>query len=215
MHQPYNVREKSQARLTKAILALRLKNNDSGNYNHADSKISIKQVDHELKHQHNEFTTDGMKGLTSKDSTNKLFILCATVLITWQAVTAASEKKAIAKEARMGKSADGTPEIDSTSNTYEEADRQNISRLAAIGAKEGGIDAIREKIGSAITDPILETSDSSESKTANQIELHFLLKTVLNAAERPAVSDALNEFKAFIATRFDFRGKLVNDVEQL
>ena len=43
----------------------------------------------------------------------------------------------------------------------------------------------------------------------------MLPKTVLNASEHPVALDAHDEYKAFVATRFDFRGKLVNIVEQL
>ena len=89
MDQPYKVRDESRERLKKAILALHLKKNDSGNYNHADAQIFIKQVGRELERQHNESTNDGMKGVTRDDSTNKLIMLCSNVAITWQAVIAA------------------------------------------------------------------------------------------------------------------------------
>ena len=87
--------------------------------------------------------------------------------------------------------------------------------MVAIGAKEGVINATQEKIGNAITNSVLETSDGNESKTINQIELHVLPKTVLDAAEQPAASDARDEFKAFIVTCFNFHGKLVNTVKQV
>jgi hypothetical protein len=64
MDQPYKVRDESRARLKKAILRLHLKKNDSGNYNHADAQIFIREIGRELERQDNEFTTDGMKGLT-------------------------------------------------------------------------------------------------------------------------------------------------------
>ena len=215
MDQTYKVRDESRARIKKAILGLPLKKNESGNYNHADAQIFLKQIDRELERQHNEFTSDGMKGLVSADPDNALVKLRSTVTITWKDVLKASKKAAVAKQARTGKTEDAKPDIESPTDAREEADRQNIARLAAIGAKEGVIDAIQEKIGSAITDSVLETSDGTESKTVDQIELHVLLKTVLDAAERPAASDARDEYKALIATRFDFRGKLVNAVEQL
>ena len=85
--------------------------------------------------------------------------------------------------------------------------------MAAIGAKEDIIDATQEKIGSIITNSVLETYDDTESKTVDQIELHVFLKTVLDAAECPTASDACDEYKAFIATRFDFPDKLVNAVK--
>ena len=49
MDQPYKVRDNSRARLAKKILALRLKKNNSGNYNHADAQFFIKQVGCELE----------------------------------------------------------------------------------------------------------------------------------------------------------------------
>ena len=71
--QPYKVRDKSWARLRKAILGLPLIKNRSVNYNHADAQMPIKRIDCELERQHNKFTTNGMKGLTSDESTNKLY----------------------------------------------------------------------------------------------------------------------------------------------
>ena len=70
MDQPFKVRDKSQARFKKAILALPLRRNDSCNYNYADAQIFNKQVDRELKRQHNEFTTNVTKGLTSNNPNN-------------------------------------------------------------------------------------------------------------------------------------------------
>ena len=58
---------------------------------------------------------------------------------------------------------------------------------------------------SAITDSVLQTSDGTEAKSVDEILLGKFHKTVLEAAERPAASDARDEFKAFVATRFDFR----------
>ena len=77
MDQPFKVRDKSRARVRKAILALPFKKNNSGNYNYADAQIFNKQVDCELQCQYNESTTDGMKGLTSNDHDNK--VSCATI----------------------------------------------------------------------------------------------------------------------------------------
>ena len=83
MYQPFKVRDESRARVRKAILALPFKKNDNGNYDYADAQIFNKQVARELRHQHNEFTTDDMKGLTSKDSTNKLLVLRSNCTIKW------------------------------------------------------------------------------------------------------------------------------------
>ena len=111
MDQRYKVRDDSRARLKKTILTLHLKKNDSGNYNHTDAQIFIQQVGRELERQHNEFTNDGMKGLTSDNSTNKLIMLRSNVAIAWQAVISASEKKAAAKKTQTGKGNDTIPEV--------------------------------------------------------------------------------------------------------
>ena len=66
MDQPLKVRDESQARVKKAILSLPFKKNNSGNYNCSDAQIFNKQVAREFERQHNKFTTNGMKGLTSR-----------------------------------------------------------------------------------------------------------------------------------------------------
>ena len=101
MDHPYKVRDESWARLKKAILALHLKKNNSSNYNHTDAQFFIKKVGYELEHDHNKFSNDGMKGLTSNDYTNKLIMICSKVAITWQAVISASKKKATAEKYRQ------------------------------------------------------------------------------------------------------------------
>ena len=172
MDQTYKVRDESRARIKKAILGLPLKKNESGNYNHADAQIFLKRIDRELERQHNEFTSDGMKGLVSADPDNELVKLRSTVTITWKDVLKASKKAAVAKQARTGKTKDAKPDIESPTDARKEADRHNIEWLAAVGAKEGVIDTIQEKIGSVITDSVLKTSDGTESKTVDQIELY-------------------------------------------
>ena len=62
-------------------------------------KFSLNKLVVTFEWNHNKFTNDCMKGLTSKDSTNKLVVLRATVPITRHAIIAASEKMAAAKEA--------------------------------------------------------------------------------------------------------------------
>jgi hypothetical protein len=213
MEQPFKVRDESRVRVYKAISALPFKKNESGNYTYQDAQIFHKQVVREFGRQYNEFTTNGMEGLTSSDPNNKLLALKSNRAIKWQDVIKTSKAAATAKKLKSGK--DEVPDIDNTADAREEADRQNTTRLSAIGCKEGAIDAIKEKIGSAITDSVLQTSDGVDSKSVDDVDIHLLLKTIIDAAERPAAADARTEYVAFCATRFDFRGKLVNAVEQL
>ena len=89
----------------------------------------------------------------------------------------------MARFALSTKVGDDIPNIIETANVREEAGRQNLSRLAAIGTKEGFIDAICKKVGSSITNSVLQTSDGTEAKSVDKILLSKLLKTVLKAAE--------------------------------
>ena len=213
MEQPFEIRDKSRLRVHKAISALPFKKNESGNFTYQDAQILNKQIVRVFGRQYNEFTTNGMEGLTSSDPNNKLLALKSNRAIRWQEVIKASLAAAKARKAKTGK--EEVPDIESTSDAREEADRQNTTRLSAIGCKEGAIDAIKEKIGSAITDSVLETSDGLDSKSVDDVDIHLLLQTIIDAAERPAAADARTEYVAFCATRFDFRVRLVNAVEQL
>ena len=87
--------------------------------------------------------------------------------------------------------------------------------MAAIGTQEGVIDPICKKVGSTITDSVLQTSNGTETKSVDEILLSKLFTIVLEAAERPAASDAYNVYNALVGTRFDFHTRLVNSVEQL
>ena len=133
MDQPFRTRDESRARVKKEILALPFKKNDSGNYNYADAQIFIKQVAREFERQHNEFTTDGMKGLTGRDTNNKLLALKSNRAIKWQDVIKASKAAAKARNQGSGKDGDEVPDIDNTPDAREEADRQNITRFSAVG----------------------------------------------------------------------------------
>ena len=100
MDQPFKVRGESRARVKKAILALPFKKNDSSNYNYDDAQIFNKQVARQLERQHNKLTTNGMKGLTGKDSTNKLLALRSNRTIKWQDIIKVSKAEAIAKKSK-------------------------------------------------------------------------------------------------------------------
>ena len=76
----------------------------------------------QLEHQHNESTTNGMRGLTSTDSTNKLLVLRANHPITWQDVITQSKAAAVARFAQSSKQGDDAPDIIETANVREEAD---------------------------------------------------------------------------------------------
>ena len=77
------------------------------------------------------------------------------------------------------------PEIATNSNTQEEADRQNTYQLMAIRVKEGVAAGITKIVGKDITNPILRTSDGISFKSVDKYQLHQLVTTITEGAERP------------------------------
>ena len=60
------------------------------------------------------------------------------------------------------------PEITNNSDAQDEADRQNVFRLAAIGIKEGISEGITKIFGKDITNPILQTMEDRDFKSVDQ-----------------------------------------------
>ena len=60
------------------------------------------------------------------------------------------------------------PEINTNSDALDEADPQNVFRLAAIRVKKGIAEEITNIVGRDITNPILRTTDNSDFKSVDQ-----------------------------------------------
>ena len=89
----------------------------------------------------------------------------STVHIKKRDVLAAS--RAAAKQVSIEDSTIG-PEINTNSDAQDEADRQNVFRLAAIRVKEGITEVITKIVGRYITNRILRTTDNSNFKSVDQ-----------------------------------------------
>ena len=99
-----------------------------------------------------------------------------------------------------------TPDITINANAQDEADRQNTSRLAAIGIKESIAAEITLIVGDHITNPIFSTTDGADFRTFDQYAIHQLLSAVTNGAKRPLVTDVM-------ATSFDWRESAATNLE--
>ena len=64
------------------------------------------------------------------------------------------------------------PDIANNSDAQDEADRQNVFRITAIGAKKGIAEGITKIVGREITKPILRTTDNSSFKSVDQYQIH-------------------------------------------
>ena len=98
-----------------------------------------------------------MKGLISKNP-NKLTNFKANVAVTKADVKAAS----IAAVAAIGGNA--APEITTNEDAQEEANRQNVFRLAVVGTKEQMAKEIIARVGRSVTNPILRNAEGYNSE---------------------------------------------------
>ena len=127
----FRVRGDTCTRVTTEISALKLHKNEDGGYAYDDALIFKKQIERVFERQYYESYSDDMKGLLAKDP-NDLNAILLTKLVSRRSVL--KESKAItAKESTSTNIV--APEITSNTDAQEEADRINMFRLAAIGAK--------------------------------------------------------------------------------
>ena len=106
-----------------------LPKDDVGGYRYNHAVTLVENIEGVLEDQYSENATDGMKGLLS-DGANELTDFKANVAIRVPKVKAAS----IAAAALISTTA--VPHISTNEDAQEEANRQNVFRLACVGAKE-------------------------------------------------------------------------------
>ena len=63
----------------------------------------------------------------------------------------------------------------------------------------------RKKVGTAITDNVLRTSDGTDVKGVDDYELHQLINAIIQGATRPALSKIRLQLAAIVNFPFDWR----------
>ena len=89
-----------------------------------------------------------------------------------------------------------------------------MKNQAMMGAKQGVVDAFIHKFGAEITDPILCTPDG-DLKAIDEFSIHELIQAVKDATDRPQASAILEEIREATRFGFNFRQKVITNVEQL
>ena len=159
----------------------------------------IKNINLVLDQQLFEESADGVVGLGS-ETPNTLTNFKSNVAIKKSNVKRQSIAEAQAESSTMSIVA---PKITTNADTQDEADRQNTTRIAAIGVKEAIAAAITLIAGAQITNPILRTTDGSDFQTVDEYELHKLLSAVRGGAERPSATVIIQMVVDVMATTFD------------
>ena len=85
--------------------------------------------------------------------------------------------------------------------------------LAAQCTKEDAAAGITAIFGKDITDTILRTSDGPDQRGRDEYSPNPLMKAVINGADRSATKDIHKQFGALVAIQFDFRQKILTNVE--
>ena len=127
----FRVRTDARTRVRAEMAELLLHKNEVGGYAYNDAKTLAIQIERVLERQLFEDSSDGMKGLASS-TPNTLTKYRANINIKKKDVIAQSAAAAADASTSTNTVA---PEI-TADNAQEEADRQNVFRLAAIGVKK-------------------------------------------------------------------------------
>ncbi len=132
-------------------------------------------------------------------------------------ITAAEVINMPKKEAKAESTTTGMtvhPKITSHADAQVEAEWLNTNNQALIGAKEGVVEALTTFVGTNIIDTILCQADG-DFKGLDEYTLHELLKAAINGADRPPVTDILDQLLAVFNYVFDMHKKISMNMETL
>ena len=205
----FRVRTEARTRVLTEMSEIRLHKNEVGGYAYNDVNTLITKIERALECQLFKNSADGIKGLTS-DVGNALNDYKLTVHIKKRDVIAAS------REAAERASTDDSTvkqEINNNSDAQDEADWQNVFRLASVGFKEGIAEGITKIVRRDITNPILRTTDNSNFKSVDKYQIHQLFTAITEGVERPESSNIRRQFVNITGKIFDWRETVVTNIE--
>jgi len=204
----FRVRTEAAERIKAAMVAHKLPKDSVGGYKYNHAVTFIENIEGVLEDEYFEAAKDGMKGLTSEEP-NELTGFKANV-----AITKADVKKASLEAAALVSSTTAA-EITTNEDAQEEANRQNVFRLASIGVKEGMAREITARVGVSITNPILRHPDGVRMKKVDEYLLHELVAAVMEGAERPSPIEIRKQLTGIMGFTFDWRETGATNQERL
>ena len=203
----FRVRTETAERVRLAMEKHTLTKDSVGGYRYNDAVTFIENVEGVLEDEYFENANDGMRGLVDSIP-NELTRFKANV-----AITRADVKRQSIADAPGGDASKA--EITSNEDAQEEANRQNVFRLACIGAKESIAKDITNRVGKSITNPVLRHPDGIRMKKVDEYQLHELLKVVLEGAARPDPIEIRRKIAAIMNYVFDWRETAATNQERL
>jgi hypothetical protein len=203
----YSARASTKAQVVAKIAKLLFKKNDNGQYMHAAIATLAHGIERIMKGTYNP--CDAGKG-TSGVLIQNAYGPKSNKAVTPEAVLKEA-KEAAAKESK----ATGTrvtPAFTLYSEAQEEADRCNVAAQAMIGAKEGIVEALTALVGTNITDCVLHTSDG-DFKSVEEYTVHEVMQVAHENADRPPMTDVLEQLIKVLHYTFDFHMKISANTE--
>ena len=213
MSEAYVARPQNRAMALERLQKVKLPKDELGQYKHDDAVKYTELVKRELTGMYNMLDPQhGMAKLAEK-AENKINKIKSTDAVTASDILRESKQKAARESQTLN--AVVTPEITTRAEAQEEADRRNQYCQAVIGVKEGVTEAFIEAVGSDATDAVLKDADGSSDKSIDDYKIHELIDAIISGANRPKAPDVLAQFIDVANFAFDFRKKIITNVETL
>ena len=206
----FRIRNDSRVRVDQLMEAIKLRKEKVGGNAYGDTQTLVTHIKRGLEKHLCDYSNDGMKGLTST---------VANILISYKASISIKKRDVLQylKDAAAAASTEDNPvkpEIIDGEEAQLEADRQNAYHLATIRTKEGFAAGISKLIVTAITNPILRTTDGSDFKTAEDYQIYELIKSITDGAGRPKETTIRRLYISIAGTHFDFHKRTNVNVER-
>lgn len=195
------------------VSGLSLQRNNNGQYQHDAIMLFKTGIERKLAEIYNPLVPgEGMKQLLIQ-TPNLLNSIKSTDNKTPDEILRSAKNQAALLSTSSGQPIE--PTIKTRAEAIDEADRINYAYQATIGTKMGVADAITEKVGKDITDPILRTADGTDYKSVDDWSLHELMEAAISGAINPNYGDILSHFNTLIHFKFDFRKTITTNMEHL
>lgn len=192
-----------------------LHRNDNGQYNHDDITVFVSGIERQFKGLFNPLQPGQGLSRLLEQGPNVLVRLKSTDMADATAILKKSAEDATKLFQQTKVDADKVPVYNTRADAQDEADRRNYAIQATIGAKEGAVEAITNKVGSDITDSVLRNADGNDNKGVDEYTLYDVIQAAIQGAIRPNMSEILTQKVAVINYRFDFRKKVATNMEVL
>jgi hypothetical protein len=203
----YSARASTKAQVVAKIAKLSFKKNDNGQYTHDAIATLACGIERIMKGTYNPCDAGkGMSGLLIQHA----YGLKSNKVVTPEAVLKEA-KEADTKESKATGTT-VTPAFTLCSEAQEEADRHNVAAQAMIGAKEGVVKALTAFVGTNITNCMLCTSDG-DFKSVEEYTVHKVMQAAYENADRPPMTDVLEQLIEVLHYTFDFRKKISANME--